>query len=276
MAKKYKVFLGIGHGGKDPGAVGNGLKEKDVNLDIGVACKSVLVSHGVEVLMSREGDVSENLAQRIKECKAFKPDVAVDVHTNAGAGKGDGAEVYHSFDNKEDDILAKYILEEVGKIGQNSRGLKTKMYKNDDYFGFVRQLKGICPSVLFECAFIDNKKDVKIIDTPAERKEMGVALAKAILRYLCIEYKETKKTNKLPIKKGSTGDLVEKINKFYYDVFPLYGKWLKRNKDNVLGEYFGENSIAWTKEFQKNTDLPVTGIIDSTTFSMLKKYGFKE
>lgn len=181
-----KVFIGVGHGGKDPGAVANGLKEKDLTLAIAKACRDELKRHGVAVAISRDTDASENLAQRIKECNTYDPDVAVDIHINAG--KGDGAEVFHAKKDASDDKLAKNILNEITKIGQNSRGLKTKTNTSgSDYFGFIRQVK--CPSVLVECAFIDNKTDVKIIDTAAEQKAMGVAIAKGILKTLGITWK---------------------------------------------------------------------------------------
>lgn len=45
MAKK--VFLSAGHGGKDSGAVGNSLKEKDINLNVLLKCKSELERHDV-------------------------------------------------------------------------------------------------------------------------------------------------------------------------------------------------------------------------------------
>lgn len=185
MANK-KVFIGVGHGGKDPGAVANGLKEKDLTLAIAKACRDELKRHGVAVAISRESDASENLAQRIKEANAFGPDVAVDIHINAGGG--DGVEVFHAKKDASDDQLAKNIIEEVKKLGQNSRGLKTKATSSgSDYFGFIRQLK--CPSVLVECAFIDNKKDIAILDTPAEQQAMGVAIAKGILKTLGIAWK---------------------------------------------------------------------------------------
>ena len=44
MAKK--VFLGVGHGGTDPGASANGLKEKDVNLGIALAAREHLERAG--------------------------------------------------------------------------------------------------------------------------------------------------------------------------------------------------------------------------------------
>lgn len=276
MAKK--VYLGVGHGGKDPGAVAFGRKEKDMSLDIAKACRDELVRNGVNVMLSRESDVNKNLAARIKECNSFNPDLAADIHLNAG--KGDGAEVYHSKADTSDDVLANNILNEITKIGQNSRGLKVKLLDDGrDYFGFVRQIK--CDSVLVECAFIDNAKDVKIVDTAAERKTMGVAIAKGIIKTLGITYKEpVKKNSFLPargyFKKGDTGKNVEKINDFFYRVFPSYAKTLKRNKENVKGSLFGENSVAWTKEFQKRTGLEQDGNIGPLTLAEMKKYGFKE
>ena len=38
----YKVYLGVGHGGKDPGAVGNGFEEEDLNLSVATACYNAL------------------------------------------------------------------------------------------------------------------------------------------------------------------------------------------------------------------------------------------
>ena len=58
-----KVFLGIGHGGSDPGAVANGFEEKDLNLAIGLACRGELERHGVQVLMSRTKDENDPLAE---------------------------------------------------------------------------------------------------------------------------------------------------------------------------------------------------------------------
>ncbi len=277
MAQK-KVYLGVGHGGKDPGAVAFGRKEKDMALDIAKATHDELVRHDVLVMLSRESDVSENLAARIKECNAFKPDLAADIHLNAGGGNG--AEVFHSKADTSDDILARNILDEITKIGQNSRGLKVKLLTNGmDYFGFVCQI--LCDSVLVECAFIDNKEDVKIVDTLAERRVMGIAIAKGILRTLNIKYIEPVEDDEFfPAKgyfqNGDSGKNIERINDFYYNVFPSYAKTLNRDKEDVKGGYFGENTEAWTKEFQRRTGLEQDGCIGPLTLAMMKKFGFKE
>ena len=182
-----KVFLGVGHGGIDSGAVGNGLKEKDLTLQIALETQKVLVRHGVNVLMSRTKDENDALTEEIKECNAFKPDLAVDIHINAGGG--DGAEAFYHYGGGTSKTLAENILAEIVKINQNSRGAKIRKNANGkDYYGFIRET--VAPATIVECAFIDNKTDIAIIDTLAEQKAMGVAIAKGILKTLGIAYVE--------------------------------------------------------------------------------------
>lgn len=179
-----KVFLGVGHGGSDPGAVAGGVKEKDLNLSIALACKELLVKHGVTVKMSRTKDESDPLSEEIKECNAFSPDLAVDIHNNAGGG--DGAEVYHHHGGGKGKVLAENILAEIVKVGQNSRGAKVrKNSQGKDYYGFIRETS--CPAVIVECAFVDNATDLKILASERDRQAMGVAIAKGILKTLGVE-----------------------------------------------------------------------------------------
>lgn len=185
MAKK--VFLGVGHGGSDPGAVANGFREKDLNINIAFYCNEELVRHGVTTQMSRTGDENDTLNDEIRECNAFKPDLAVDIHNNAGGG--DGAEAYYHHGGGTGKTLAENMLAEIVKVGQNSRGAKTRKGSDGrDYYGFIRETAA--PAVIVECAFVDNAKDMQIIDTEAERKAIGIALAKGILKTLGIAYKE--------------------------------------------------------------------------------------
>lgn len=181
-----KVFLGIGHGGTDSGATGNGFKEKDLNLTIGLACRDELERHGVTVKMSREKDEADPLKDEIKECNAFNPDLALDIHNNAGGG--DGAEVYHYSKGGKSKELAQNILNAIVALGQNSRGLKTKIGNGGtDYFGFIREIKA--PSVIVECAFVDNATDIQIINTAEKQRKMGVAVAQGVLKTLGVAVK---------------------------------------------------------------------------------------
>ena len=180
------VYIGVGHGGSDPGAVANGLKEKDVNLAVALACRDELERHDVTVLMSRTTDEEGTVSAKAAECNAFDADLAADIHFNAGGG--DGAEVFHHHGGGKGKTLAKNILAEMVAIGQNSRGAKTKVENGVDYFGFIRET--YCPAVIIEGAFLDNAADVQIIDTAEEQKAMGVAIAKGFLKTLGIAWKE--------------------------------------------------------------------------------------
>lgn len=181
-----KVFLGVGHGGNDSGAVGY-LVEKDVNLVMALACRDYLEKNGVQVLMSRTKDENDPLADEIKECNAFNPDLAVDIHNNAGGG--DGFEAYYHYKGGSSKVLALNIEEEVKAIGQNSRGCKIKLNSSGkDYFGFIRQT--ICPAVIVEGCFVDNQTDVQIADTEEKQKAFGYAYARGILTTLGIDPKD--------------------------------------------------------------------------------------
>ena len=186
-----KVFLGVGHGGNDVGA-SKYLVEKDVNLVMAKACRDYLEYNGVQVLMSRTKDENDPLADEIKECNAFNPDLAVDIHNNAGGGDGFEASYYTGGGTSK--TLAFNIEQEVIAIGQNSRGIKTKVNSSGkDYYGFIRQIKA--PSVIVEGVFVDNATDVKIADTEAEQKAFGYAYARGILKTLGIAPKDIPTAN---------------------------------------------------------------------------------
>ncbi|MGN0518128.1 MAG: N-acetylmuramoyl-L-alanine amidase, partial [Acutalibacteraceae bacterium] len=181
-----KVFIGAGHGGSDPGAVANGIKEKDLNLKIALACRDELQRYDVEVLMSRTTDKDDTLNDECRRCNNYNPDLAIDIHNNAGGG--DGAEVYYHVGGGTSKTLAQNVLDEIVKLGQNSRGIKTKVNPDGtDWLGFIRMTN--CPAVLVECVFIDNKTDLQIVNTAEKQKAMGVAIAKGILKTFGINTK---------------------------------------------------------------------------------------
>ena len=175
-----KVYVGVGHGGSDPGAVSGSYIESKMALDIATACTARLGDLGVQCMQSRTSDVTEMLVAKVAECNKYAPDIALDIHLNAGGG--DGCEVYYGVTDAKSKRLAQCIEKAMKTTGQNSRGIKTKLNsKGKDYFGIIRQTK--CPAVLVECAFIDSK-DVAVVDTLPERRKMGEAVANGIAEYL--------------------------------------------------------------------------------------------
>lgn len=223
-----KVYIAPGHGGSDPGAVGNGLKEKDLNLSIGKYCAEYLKAHGVNVKMSRTKDIDPGLNQRAAEANKWGADLVVEIHINAGGG--DGVEVFHSIHGGKGKDLARNILEEIKGLGQNSRGLKTKKNsQGQDFLGIIRMTKA--PAVLVECAFIDTK-DIKIIDTTPEQKLMGEAIAKGILKTLGVseEFKVRVTSQALNVRSGpGTKYEINTVirNKGIYTIVETSGSWGK-------------------------------------------------
>lgn len=176
-----KVFLSAGHGGTDPGAVAvaNRLKEKDINLQVLLACKSELERHNVIVVCSRIKDEDDPVQQEVKEANASNADIAISFHANAGGG--DGFEAFYYTTDAGGKKLAQLGEKYVKLLGQNSRGCK-----NGNHLYWLKNTN--MPSVLFESFFLDNVNDKIIGDTVVEQKAFGVAYAKAILEYLGIQY----------------------------------------------------------------------------------------
>ena len=184
MGKK-KVFIGVGHGGSDPGAVGY-LVEKDVNLTMALACRDFLTAYGVDVCMSRTKDENDTVSQEVAECNAYAPDLTVDIHNNSGGG--DGFEVFHTIHGGTGKVLAQNIEKHVKAMGQNSRGVKIRQGTSGDYYAFIRET--VAPAVICEGVFVDTKADAAQADTLAEQQAFGVAYAKGILDTLGLPYDE--------------------------------------------------------------------------------------
>lgn len=94
-----KIFIDAGHGGNDPGAVVEGVKEKDLNISIAQKLANILKGNGAEIVFSRtpEKDVYITLADRAKMANGSNADLFVSIHNNASISESaNGVEVYYS------------------------------------------------------------------------------------------------------------------------------------------------------------------------------------
>lgn len=90
------IVIDPGHGGKDPGAMDNGVKEKDVNLAVGLELQRALTAKGYNVIMTRATDIYLKLQERTDIANNAKADLFVSVHVNALPSKKSmtGFEIY--------------------------------------------------------------------------------------------------------------------------------------------------------------------------------------
>ena len=169
------IVINAGHGGNDPGAVANGLREKDLNLRVAQHLYAELTGRGYKCLMTRTDDRHMYLSARVDYAKRNNALVYVSIHHNAGGGKG--AEVLvHPRASTASIQMANLILEEYKAIGQNSRGVKAMNHYE------VRETP--MPAVISEYAFLDNSADVEMINSDEKLKKEAEAIARAIERWV--------------------------------------------------------------------------------------------
>ena len=184
------IVIDPGHGGSDPGASGNGIIEKDLNLKISQYMYERFKELGIPVYITRDEDETLSPTERVKRIlNAFgnREDVIViSNHINADATTADGAEVIYALRNN--DVLSSLILEELQKAGQNIRyAYQRKLPSNQskDYY-FIHRDTGVTQPVIVEYGFLDSNKD-----DPEQLKNnyeaYANAVVNAVLRYLGIE-----------------------------------------------------------------------------------------
>lgn len=280
MAKK--VYIDPGHGGYDDGAV-KYVTEDKVNLVMALACRDYLKAHGVEVKMSRTTDTGTSINTMASAANKWGADLVVSIHNNAGGG--DGFEVFHSIAGGTGKTLAKNIEAEVKKLGQNSRGLKTKKGQSGDYFGMIRLTDA--PAVICEGAFVDNKKDAALIDTKAEQQAFGYAYARGILKTLGIKDKGYPTAEKKPAATKPATSTAAKKETTFSITLPVLKKGDKGNAVRTMqtlieaagysvgsagadGE-FGAGTERGVERYQAKKGLTVSGECDAKTWEKLLK-----
>ena len=249
-----KVFIGVGHGGTDPGAV-KYITEKEYTLKVAFALSEVLSKYGVDYKLSRTQDIDTDMDSKVAMCNAYKPDLVVDIHFNAGGGQG--FEVYYSRVGGTSKKLAENINNEVKKI-MSSRGVKTRLGDSgSDYFAIIRETDA--PAVLLEGGFVDTKSDADFIK--ANYKKLAEAYAAGILKTLGISTNQPTATkpalDKTGYKKGDAtiGSLALKellllaktlgLHKYGMDKNKPFGDGTLKAVNYLLGQWgYQQNGIA--------------------------------
>lgn len=85
--KPRLIVIDPGHGGKDPGTTGAGLKEKDIVLNIGKDLGAELTKRGYKIAYTRTTDKFINLKSRTAFANKKDADLFISVHVNAGPNK---------------------------------------------------------------------------------------------------------------------------------------------------------------------------------------------
>jgi len=231
---KVVIVLDPGHGGDDPGAVRNGIKESTLNLKIAKACREELNEYShVEVYMTNG---EPTLLERVEYADSVNADVLVSIHNNAAASSSaHGAEVYAPNSNynktvyQEGDALSKSILNELTALGLYDGGVRRKNSQDNtryedgslaDYYGIIRMSKerGFT-GIIVEHAYLSNKSDREFLSKDSNLKKLGIADATGIANHFKLkkgEWEDTPEGKKYKYANGSYAVGYVKIKNVYY------------------------------------------------------------
>ena len=214
-----RIVIDPGHGGKDPGAVGFGLKEKDIVLNVAKKIKKILEGkNGYEVLLTREDDVSLALEERTAIANTKEADLFLSIHVNAHPEETiRGVETFYlnlathteamrvaalenatSTHNMSEmqDILSELMQNE--KINESSQlaesvqlhmvdGLKKQNFQVKDLgvkqAPFYVLIGAEMPAILAEISFITNPEEAKLMKNEKYLQTLAEQIVAGVLSY---------------------------------------------------------------------------------------------
>ena len=215
-----KIVIDPGHGGKDPGAMAFGLKEKDIVLKMGKNLAHHLRSKlGAEVILTRETDIFLPLEERTAIANTNDADLFISLHVNAHPSPNiKGFETYflnlstndeamrvaarenatstHQMSDLQDilsDIMQNSKINESARLAQQvhnsiTAGLQTPPNILKDMgvkqAPFYVLIGAGMPSILVELAFISNPEDARLLADDSFIDEMAGSIATGITHYV--------------------------------------------------------------------------------------------
>lgn len=172
------IVLDAGHGGDDPGAIGNSLREKDLTLAMLLSANKLFEEDGtIKCYVTRNDDTYLSLSQRAAFANELG-DAFISIHINAATNPAaKGTETYSLYPNDQGNGLISYTLAEeilnqlLGKLGTINRGVKTANWT------VIKESK--IPATLIEIGFISNPDEAAMMAKNID--EVGESIYKGIV-----------------------------------------------------------------------------------------------
>ncbi|CAJ1003583.1 MULTISPECIES: N-acetylmuramoyl-L-alanine amidase [Bacillales] len=177
MAANPIIVIDPGHGGDDPGATGNGLKEKDLTLDIALRTRNYIVAnYPATVYMTRSSDTTVSLSSRTSFANARNADFFVSMHINSATNtSANGIETYAYPGSVNGKRLATETYNQLKSSFSSHRGVKEYAYYVLTYTNM--------PATLGETGFISNASDASKLAQSSFRQTLATQYANGMHRY---------------------------------------------------------------------------------------------
>lgn len=177
------IFIDPGHGAQDAGAIGNGLLEKNINLEVALKLRSRLHQAGALIVMSRTSDTFDSLQTRVSKGAQANADIFISIHANANDNSGaNGTETYYdtTYAAAHSVKLAQQVQPRmVNALGTKDRGVKTA--------GFYVIKYSRMPSILLETGFVTSPIDASILKSTAAKDRLASGIATGVSNYFDVK-----------------------------------------------------------------------------------------
>ncbi|MEH7730038.1 cell wall-binding repeat-containing protein [Bacillus safensis] len=177
------IFIDPGHGAQDAGAIGNGLLEKNINLEVALKLRSRLHQAGALTVMSRTSDTFDSLQTRVSKGAQASADIFISIHANANDNSGaNGTETYYdtTYAAAHSVKLAQQVQPRmVSALGTKDRGVKTA--------GFYVIKYSRMPSILLETGFVTSPIDASILKSTAAKDRLASGIATGVSNYFDVK-----------------------------------------------------------------------------------------
>jgi N-acetylmuramoyl-L-alanine amidase len=198
-AKPIRVVIDAGHGWNFIGTQYNGVLEKNINLLIAKKIQALSHEYNVDVILSRETDVtpgSNELRESLKYItelpKNYNADLFISIHANATdnvqAGKiqtaKTGFEIYiprSSSSVYEGSVKFGSALTEVIK---SDYAIEPELKQTPGDGGNIYILRNATvPALLIECGYMDNPADLKYLQDEKDQEKIARDILEGIRKY---------------------------------------------------------------------------------------------
>ena len=189
------IVIDAGHGGEDGGCEGNGLVEKNLNLDISLQLAELLRKAGVNVVLTRETDIllydinsdykgqkkAQDVRKRLEIASSQENPVLVSIHMNYFAQtKYSGLQVWYSKNDARSRALASLVQSGMKSTLQpnNKRAIK------EATSSIFLLHNATFPAVLIECGFLSNPEEARMLSNADYRQKIAKVIFDAIMQYI--------------------------------------------------------------------------------------------
>ncbi len=174
-----RVVVDPGHGGKDPGASGFGLVEKDLTLDLAKRVERLLVGKGISVELTRDDDSYVEFADRAARANrsGSAKTIFLSLHFNAHVDfRISGTETFYWPGSESGRKLASYVQSELGRrLVTRNRGFRPERLK-------VLELTSVT-GILVECGFLSNRWESQRCGAEWFRQVLAEEIVQGLMRY---------------------------------------------------------------------------------------------